>query len=497
MVQRDTELLITLQRESPSYRPAYARLLGWPFGQKVVYLCADLLALTLAHTITLHLIEHLLRVPGSALNPFQYHRYYVPFFAVVLYLFESYKSPELRRPEQELERGFKAAAASFLGLVLFNFVVFRSQPFSRYLLLFWFLLSCTLLLTFRFVLRAIYKYLWKLGLARRRTLLIGSPSGLADYQQLLLTQRHDGYDIAGVLLDSPGQAFGPDNTFSFPMLGTCDRWEEVAKHTGASLLIIACPTGPGDEGWLRPILHRSKQLHIDVELYSGALASANLCYERDDVSGCFRFYSKPQWSVALQGVVKRGIDLVFGTIGSAAAVALTPVVWLLLTIEDKGPTFHRRQFVGCDGKIHYYLKFRTMLKDADQILSRDPELKAKFVQQYKLKDDPRMLRVGKFMRRYSLDEFPQFFSVLTGKLTFVGPRVISAEEKKRYGDLLPKLLSFKPGLTGFWQVMGRQMTTYEERVNMDMFYIDRWSIWLDLVIIGKTFWKVIRAEGAY
>ena len=82
-------------------------------------------------------------------------------------------------------------------------------------------------------------------------------------------------------------------------------------------------------------------------------------------------------------------------------------------------------------------------------------------------------------------------------MSFVGPRTIRQEETYRYGAMLPRLLSVKPGMTGFWQVMGRQMTTYEERVNMDMFYIDRWSIWLDLVIIGKTFWKVIRAEGAY
>ena len=138
-----------------------------------------------------------------------------------------------------------------------------------------------------------------------------------------------------------------------------------------------------------------------------------------------------------------------------------------------------------------------MLKDADEILRRDSKLRAKFVQQYKLKDDPRLLRVGRLMRRLSLDEFPQFFSVLSGKLTFVGPRVISSDERDRYGELLPKLLSCTPGLTGFWQVMGRQTTSYEERVQMDMFYVDRWSIWLDLIIIAKTFWKVLKAEGAY
>jgi lipopolysaccharide/colanic/teichoic acid biosynthesis glycosyltransferase len=101
------------------------------------------------------------------------------------------------------------------------------------------------------------------------------------------------------------------------------------------------------------------------------------------------------------------------------------------------------------------------------------------------------------LRKYSIDEFPQFFSLLAGRLTFVGPRVISQEETSRYGESLSKLLSVKPGMTGYWQVMGRQKTTYAERIQMDMFYIDHWSLRLDLIIMAKTVWKVLRADGAY
>jgi lipopolysaccharide/colanic/teichoic acid biosynthesis glycosyltransferase len=150
-----------------------------------------------------------------------------------------------------------------------------------------------------------------------------------------------------------------------------------------------------------------------------------------------------------------------------------------------------------DGHIGYYLKFRTMRVDADQVLTQDLELRKEFEKRYKLTSDPRITRIGSFLRKYSLDEFPSFFSILRGDISLVGPRTITQAQRDRYGCLLPKLLSVKPGLTGFWQVMGRQTTSYEEKIRLDMFYIDHWSIWLDLLIIFKTFWAVVRAEGAY
>jgi exopolysaccharide biosynthesis polyprenyl glycosylphosphotransferase len=495
VAHREVELLTPIP-QAAGLTPAFVRILASPLLYKLTYLAGDLLAITLAHTLALHLVDHFLRAPANALNPFEYHRFYIPFFAVVLYLFEGYKSPELRRPEQELEKSFKAVAVSFLGLLLFNFIVFRSEAFSRYLLGFWFVLACLMLVAMRFTFRAIREKLWKAGLCRRRAILVGSSASFREYQQLLSIQRHFGYEVVGVLMDggnAPNQAAAIHH---LPLLGSLDQWEESLSTNGVKALIVTSPIVCGDE-WIGEVLRRCKQLHVDVEIYSGVLATANMNYEHDEFSGCFRFYAQPEWSLAVQRVAKRGIDLIVGLIGSAVTLLLTPIFFVLLNLEDPGPVFHAREYVGADGNIHYYYKFRTMLRDADEILRRDPELKAKFVRQFKLKNDPRLLRLGRFMRRFSLDEFPQFFSVFVGKLTFVGPRVICEEEKRLYGELLPKLLSFKPGLTGFWQVMGRQTTTYEERVRMDMFYVERWSIWLDIVIIAKTFWKVLKAEGAY
>jgi len=195
-------------------------------------------------------------------------------------------------------------------------------------------------------------------------------------------------------------------------------------------------------------------------------------------------------------MAKPVLDCVAGIVGSVVTLLITPMVALLIKLEDGGPVFYSREFVDCDGTVRYYLKFRTMVQNADELLASNPDLRNQFSEKHKLQGDPRTLRIGGFLRKFSIDEFPQFFSLLTGDLTFVGPRVISRGETVRYGDQLAKLLSVKPGITGYWQVNGRQNTTYEERVRMDMYYVDHQSLKLDLMIVAKTFWAVLSGEGA-
>jgi exopolysaccharide biosynthesis polyprenyl glycosylphosphotransferase len=500
IAHRETQLLRPARSVSESWL-APARLLAWSPVARLVYLGGDLLALTLAHMLAFRTVEHFFGVSVIGLNPFPYYRYCIPFFAVILYLFDGYKSPELRRPEQELERSWKAVVVSFLGLVLFNFVVFRSEEFSRYLLICWFIASYIFLVAVRFGFRALHEKLWKLGFFRRRAVLIGPSAGLREYQQLLALQRHHGYEVFGALLVpdtiSEGLESVPETILSVPILGHLDQWEKCLAATGADVLIVAFPVVPDSAEWLRDLLLRCKELHVDVQLYSGILATANLSYANDEYAGSFRFSARPRWSLLSQRFLKRISDLFLGLGGSIVTLLLTPIIGMLIKLEDKGPIFYRSPYVRADGQDGYYLKFRTMRVDADQVLTQDPELLKKFERQYKLTNDPRVTRIGRFLRKYSVDEFPSFFSILRGDISLVGPRTITQAQRERYGCLLPKLLSVKPGLTGFWQVMGRQTTSYEEKIRLDMFYIDRWSIWLDLLIILKTAWVVIRAEGAY
>ena len=469
---------------------------GW--FKRSLLVVIDLMAITGAHRLAEFLTLKGLDVPLAFLNPAGYYLFYAPFFSATAYFLGAYKNPDLRRPEKELELVTKAVTLYFVALTCANFLLFKSEGFSRYLLVAWYVLALGFALAGRFTLRGVYAALWKRGLARQRALLAGPLDRLADFQHKLTIQRYAGYELVE-LLTEPSRPHSPASTsLPVPVLGAFDDVEEIAERCGAEVLLVCLPVeGWGGDSRISELVRSCQQHGIEVEVYSDLFASPDFQYERHEFSGCLRFTPPPLWSRAVQRTLKKCFTFGFGLIGSLMALLLTPIVALLLKWEDGGPVFYRREFVDCDGQVRHYLKFRTMVRDADRILHADSRLKQRFDAQYKLEQDPRVLRVGRIFRKYSIDEFPQFFSLLTGRLAFVGPRVISLEETRRYEDCLPRLLSVKPGITGYWQVMGRQTTTYEERIQMDMFYIEHWSIWLDLIIIGKTFWKVLRAEGAY
>jgi exopolysaccharide biosynthesis polyprenyl glycosylphosphotransferase len=474
-----------------------ARGVPWRLLYLLIPLAGDLAAIAGAYILAIRFLLQFHQLPIVPSNTVEDYWYYLPLFAIALYGFDGYASPELRRPEQEMESVCKALAVCFIALITFNFVTFRSEILSLYLVALWLMFACGLLIGLRFALRLLREALWRSGRCRRPTVLVGSVEKINRFQRLLSLQRHYGYEFKGAFLDAPSDEIAPATLGHTPVLGSVEQWEQFFGTTGATLLIIANPPHSTNELWLTNLLQRCKQLHVDVEFYSDVVAAADMKCERGSYSGCFRFYARRRWSLRLQQFLKRSLDVITGLFGSIVAMLLAPVVGIIIKLEDGGPVFYRSAYVRSDGQNGYYLKFRSMRIDADEILQRNAELRNEFEKQHKLACDPRVTRVGRFLRKYSIDEFPSFFSILQGDISLVGPRTITQAQRERYGDLLSKLLSVKPGLTGFWQVMGRQTTSYEEKVQLDMFYIDHWSIWLDLLILLKTFWAVIRAEGAY
>ena len=186
-----------------------------------------------------------------------------------------------------------------------------------------------------------------------------------------------------------------------------------------------------------------------------------------------------------------------------AVVCLIPVfvvLALLVKCSSRGPVFYRARRLGVNGKPIEVWKFRTMYKDADErlakILAENPELKKEWDENFKLKNDPRITPLGKILRKTSLDELPQFVNVLRGEMAVIGPRPIVEKEIAYYGPSYEVFSRVKPGITGFWQVSGRSDTTYERRIELDMYYINNWSIWLDYYIFLKTVKEVLICRGA-
>lgn len=200
---------------------------------------------------------------------------------------------------------------------------------------------------------------------------------------------------------------------------------------------------------------------------------------------------------------KRGFDIIFSALALFFSSPLMLLIGLLIKLEDGGPIFYRHNRITAAGREFKCLKFRTMRVGADNelwdLLKSDPAVQEEWEQSYKLKNDPRVTRIGRFLRRTSLDEFPQFINALMGDMSVVGARpIVGRELENFYKESAGRYCSMKPGITGPWQVGKRSdVDNYNERIQMDDWYILNYSLWTDIKIIGKTIVAMIKGNGAY
>ena len=217
--------------------------------------------------------------------------------------------------------------------------------------------------------------------------------------------------------------------------------------------------------------------------------------EMDDVAVSKKIYM----------VIKRIIDIIGALVGCLALLPLILCIWLANIIaKDNGPVFYAHTRMGKNGKEFKMYKFRTMCKNAHDMVKDEESMKRYFTDEqieewkenFKIDDDPRITKVGKFLRKSSLDEVPQVINILKGELSIIGPRPVIGEELDKYEENKEKFLSVTPGLTGYWAANGRSDTSYEERMNMELYYIENMSLKLDAQIFFKTILSVLKREGA-
>lgn len=194
---------------------------------------------------------------------------------------------------------------------------------------------------------------------------------------------------------------------------------------------------------------------------------------------------------------KRVFDVVVSLIGIIVLLPLFLIIMFVIKIDSKGSCFFIHRRIGKNGKEFGVFKFRTMVLNAEELLKTlTPEQEKEYKKNFKIENDFRITRVGKFLRKTSLDELPQLLNIFLGSMTLIGPRPVMEEELEKYGEHKNIFLSVTPGLTGYWQANGRSNTTYEERVEMDMYYISHMNVLLDIKIVLQTIKSVLKKEGA-
>lgn len=195
--------------------------------------------------------------------------------------------------------------------------------------------------------------------------------------------------------------------------------------------------------------------------------------------------------------IKRVIDVILASVALILLSPLFAIIAIAIKIDSKGPVFFAHKRIGKNGKIIKLYKFRSMVINAEELIkSFTPEQMREYKENYKLTNDPRITKVGKFLRKTSLDELPQLINIINGDLSIIGPRPVVADELETYGVNKDKFLSVTPGLTGYWAANGRSNTTYEQRMEMELYYIDNLSLKMDIKVFFKTILSVVKKEGA-
>ena len=220
-----------------------------------------------------------------------------------------------------------------------------------------------------------------------------------------------------------------------------------------------------------------------------------------DIAGIIGFSSTHNLTFKSNLIIKRLIDILIILMFSPLLIPVFILLMFLTKITSKGPIFYGHRRVGKNGKEFKCWKFRSMCIDADkklaEILENNPDMREEWEKERKFTNDPRVTKFGKFLRKTSLDELPQLINILIGQMSFVGPRPVTEPELEKYGPYKDYVLSVTPGLSGMWQTSGRSDTEYEERIALDTSYIQNWSIWLDIWILIKTVYVVLKGRGAY
>ncbi|MBE7386041.1 MAG: undecaprenyl-phosphate galactose phosphotransferase WbaP [Leptolyngbya sp. SIO1E4] len=284
-----------------------------------------------------------------------------------------------------------------------------------------------------------------------------------------------------------------------PVLGQLSLTPYIAQELNVSYAIVAMPGVPREK--LLAILERYGKTFPHLLVIPDLFGFASLWVSATDMGGILGLEIRQRLLLPGPRLIKTALDWLLTVIVGLLALPLFGIIIIAVKLDSPGPIFYGQYRLGRGARPFIAWKFRTMVMDADwvldQHLAQNVTLREQWEKTRKLKQDPRITRIGRILRRTSLDELPQLWNVMRGEMSLVGPRPIVDDEIVHYADKFELYKRVLPGITGLWQVSGRSDVTYSERVTLDAYYVRNWSVWLDIYILLKTIWVVLVGDGAY
>src|SRR5687768_1806543 len=436
-------------------------------------------------------------VPNAVVSfeTYRFLLYSVPFLWLVIFAINGlYLKENLLGGTREYSKVFSSATAGFLLIIIVTFLDPTLVIARGWLLLTWgstFLFVAVARLVLR---RTVYK-LRSHGFFVTPAVIVGANQEGRSLAVQLRRWKSSGLHLVG-FVDKKLPA-------TFPVfhhlvcLGSVDQLGEIIERYQIGEVILAS-SAYSTRDYLLDIFRRYGLTDkVNIRMSSGLYEILTTSLTVNEYAYVPLVYVNKVRLTGEDAFLKLIFDYSLAFLGLIILFPLLLIIASCIKMSSPGPVFHRRLVMGLNGKQFYALKFRTMIINGDEILEKYPELKEELTRNHKLKNDPRITRIGALLRKYSLDELPQLFNVLKRDMTLVGPRMISPEEVAMYKQFDMNLLTVLPGITGLWQVSGRSDISYEERVRLDMYYVRNWSLWLDLQLLFQTIPAVLRAKGAY
>ncbi|WP_018601521.1 sugar transferase [Mycobacterium sp. 155] len=418
----------------------------------------------------------------------------VAVWAAVLAIYKT-RSPRVLGQGLDEYRRVWAATLCLLGAIAVISAVFKIDIARGYL---------ALAFPIGLVALTMNRWLTRKYVARRRVggefmntvLAVGQPDSVRALTRSLARCPADGYTVVGVC--GPGMALhdslhiGSDSVQVYPYDGDITR--AVVESLADTVMLTSGHLSPDE---IRDLSWQLEKLNVDLVVSPGMVDVAGPRLTVRPVGGLALIHvDKPQYNGAKQ-FQKRAFDVCFSLIVLLAAAPIMIAAALAVKLSSKGPVFYVAERVGLDGRPFRMIKFRSMIVDADKRVADVAHLNEGGGVLFKIRADPRVTPVGRFLRKYSIDELPQFINVLRGEMSVVGPRPPLPSEVESYDHQVRRRLLVRPGITGLWQVSGRSDLSWEDSVRLDLSYVENWSMINDLVIAMSTLSAVVRGSGAY